>query len=698
MRAHLRASVLGGTALALVAAAVYGPSASASPSGYVQVPNSTYTLLDGETDLGAIADYPVRITLALATRNQAQADALARAVSTPGNPRYGQFLSPRDVVRLNSPLESDARAVTSWLRGAGLTVTYNPANHLLIDATGTIAEADVAFRSDFHVVEGSPAEGYFVFTAPLSPLFVPSAVSSVINGFVDGFGSAKHRAVPLNTRGSDSRDLARNAGSRAHVTRTTRTTTATVQAATARTHAAPPPPVFLNATPCSAYWGQKSAVGDVPAVPSTYAAGLPYVPCGYQPTQLRSAYGVNSVVKSGIDGRGVRVAIIDAYNSPTVLADANTYATSHSGAAFKPGQFTDVTPTNPYWLGSDDQINGDQCGEQGWYGEEALDVEAVHAMAPGAKVTYVGAASCLDSDLLTAVNTVVDGRNADILTNSWGGLGETTDPLMLATYHGIFVQAALEGIGVFYSSGDNGDEVDTTGVRMADYPASDPWVTGVGGTSIGIGQNGNYLFETGWGTGKSKLIDGAWLPDAPGAWVYGAGGGTSQVFAQPWYQRGVVPASLSQYFGSTKARTVPDVAAIADPNTGFLVGQTQEFPDGTDKYAEYRIGGTSLSSPVMAGLEALADQASGHPHGFANPALYDLAGSRALHDVVSPPKLLADVRVDYANGVDASGGLLTSLRTLNQTESLSTTRGYDDVTGVGTPQGARFVFGLGRND
>jgi subtilase family serine protease len=176
-------------------------------------------------------------------------------------------------------------------------------------------------------------------------------------------------------------------------------------------------------------------------------------------------------------------------------------------------------------------------------------------------------------------------------------------------------------------------------------------------------------------------------PAAPGNWVYGAGGGVSQIFAEPSYQQGVVPSSVFTAQGRT-GRAVPDVAALADPNAGYLIGETQTFPDGTAKYSEYRIGGTSLASPIFAGIMALANQAAGHPLGFANPLLYSLAGSSSFRDVVNPASTVAVVRVDFNNSVDATGGTTTSLRTANQTLSLATTPGWDDVTGVGTPTGA----------
>ena len=123
----------------------------------------------------------------------------------------------------------------------------------------------------------------------------------------------------------------------------------------------------------------------------------------------------------------------------------------------------------------------------------------------------------------------------------------------------------------------------------------------------------------------------------------------------------------------------------------MLVGQTQTFPDGTVKYGEYRIGGTSLASPLMAGVMALADQQAGRHHGFANPALYAQYGTPAYRDTVAPDQPIAVVRNDFVNSVDATGGIVTSLRTFDQTQSLHTTPGYDDVTGVGSPNGLKFL-------
>ena len=214
-------------------------------------------------------------------------------------------------------------------------------------------------------------------------------------------------------------------------------------------------------------------------------------------------------------------------------------------------------------------------------------------------------------------------------------------------------------------------------------------MTAVGGTTLAVDSSKNYLFETGWGTTTSSWTGTAWSPTPPGSWLYGAVALAVSAKSSPSLPiRKVSCQALVFTAQGRTGRAVPDIAALADPNAGYLIGETQTFPDGTVKYAEYRIGGTSLSSPIMAGIMALADQAAGHPHGFANPVFYSLAGSSAFADVASPASTLAVVRSNYNNNVDASAGLNYQLRTLNQTLSLKTTPGYDNVTGLGTPTGS----------
>jgi subtilase family serine protease len=630
------------------------------------------------TDTGPLpASTAIGLTVVLNGRDDAGAEQAAMAVSSPTDARYGKYLSASAYHSAYAPTDTTVTTVTGWLKGAGFTVTSAPANHLWVRVSGTAAAVTKAF--------GVGLDGYSLagrtLHAPAGTASVPAAVKPLIAG-IAGLTSSTRRNQPQSDP-ADRGDLAQNQVLSSISTRRPPAPSAGPD----RLGVAPPPAVFINAAPCSTYFGQKLATTTPPA----FGAIQPYAPCGYVPSQVRGAYGVDRI---GSTGAGVRVAVIDAYASPTVVSDADTYAVKHGGAAFSAGQFTQFTPS-AYQYGYQDTVNGDQCGEQGWYGEETLDIEAVHGIAPKADIVYTGAASCQDPDLLDSLNAVVDGHKADIISDSWGDVGEpdpVADAALVLAYKRVFIQAALTGIGVFFSSGDNGDE-SNTGIATPDFPASSPWVTAVGGTSLGIGATNNYQFEAGWGTGKSTLTSGAWVPPAPGAYLYGGGGGISHVFPEPWYQTGVVPGSI---LGAQPGRVVPDIAAVADPNTGFLVGQTQTFPDGTAKYSEYRIGGTSLASPVMSGIEALADQAAGQPHGFANPAIYQLVGTRGVHDVLMLPKPAGVVRVDYTNGVDATAGTAVTLRSFEQFRSLKVLKGYDEVTGVGTPNGYLYVYGLGQ--
>ncbi len=119
-------------------------------------------------------------------------------------------------------------------------------------------------------------------------------------------------------------------------------------------------------------------------------------------------------------------------------------------------------------------------------------------------------------------------------------------------------------------------------------------------------------------------------------------------------------------------------------------GETQAFPGGP-RYAESESGGTSLSTPLFAAIMALADQAAGMHHGFANPALYALAGGPAFRDIVDPPSTIASVRVAFNNSLNPRLGLDFALRSYNQTGTLDTAPGYDDATGLGSPNGQAFL-------
>lgn len=633
------------------------PAAAAPNSGPRHVlPDTKPSWTTAATQTGALtAGQRVNAKVWLSPRNSAQLDALATAVSDPSNALYGRFLTSAQYDQQYAPSASEVSSVTQWLTGYGLHIDLVGAGNTYLAISGSAAAVNAAFSTKLAHFQVKGAQEQ----APTQDMSVPTSVAGSVLA-ITGLATLGHRMTPADF------------GS---------------------------PSGFVNATPCSTYYGQHVAT----TLPKFKGKTLPYAPCGYVPSQLRSVYGVG---QAGGLGRGQTVAITDAYNSPRLLSDSNTYATNQGDSAFTSNQFVDKSV-------AENQVTRQDCGGSFWYGEQNLDVQAVHGMAPKAKVLYYGAASCYDDDLLAQLAQVVQDNKASIVTNSWGeptlvvlcnAKGCQTffafDPAFIAAYESVFKHGAVLGIGFYFSSGDNGDELARTGVKHPDWPTGDPWVTSVGGTSLAISHNGNRIFETGWGTAKYCLsTDGtncvsenpssaSWLQTS--AFLYGSGGGFSQIFNQPKYQNHVVKNN------PTGGRAVPDISLVADPTTGMLIGITQDFaqqsifgPAGVH-YGEYRVGGTSLSSPLLAGIQA--DAQSGRERiGFANPLIYSLArGDNNVYYDVRPVGDAGNVRSDFANGYNVDDGILYTVRTFNQDSSLRTGRGWDDVTGVGSVT-ARYI-------
>jgi subtilase family serine protease len=649
-RAVLATAVSGATVIGLAAAT---GTASASGPGRHYLAGSTPRWLSQARSLSTTSSTEqVNFGILLGMRDQAGAAAQLQAISDPSSASYGQWLSNQTFDERYAPATSSVTAVQGWLRGQGFTITKTLPSGMYVEASGTAAEVEKVF--------GSPLKNYSyqgkTVRANTSELSLPASTPATVSGAITGIvGVDQGTALKQPTD----------------------------------TLPGPPAGARYGVQPCSAYYGQKTATDK----PSAYGAKRPYTVCGYGPQQYQSGYGESSLLRSGVTGKGVTVAITDAYAAPTIYADAQKYNHVHGQPALTPGQFSQITPSAN---GYDDE---DVCDPQGWYGEETLDVEAVHAMAPGAKIVYVGASDC-ESGLDNAWASAIDNHVANVITNSW--TSGTDDVTLLGSsyvqfYEQYSLEAALTGITVNFSSGDGGD-LTSGGTNLAgksvEFPADLPYVTGVGGTSVQIGRDGQWLGEYGWQSAYSTLTSGAWSPTLPGKYSSGGGGGTSVLFKQPFYQAGKVPSSVSKYYGKTPMRAVPDISAAGDPNTGFEVGETQVFPDGT-YWAQYRIGGTSLSSPLMAGVIAVADQYTHRSLGFINPLYYDLIGTSAVHDIKAPSSPVAQVRTDYANFLDSSAGYLYRLQTIDvQSSTLHDTKGYDDETGVGTPNGPSFFLAL----
>lgn len=670
----LSAGVLTLVASSVAASASQAAGSDVALSGSRPAAASTAKL--GSVPSGSRIDFSVQ----LKPRNLAGAKALATAVSTPGNASYQQFLTPAQWEKRFSPTAGQVAEVTAFLKRSGFTVGSVSADRLAVDASGTAAQVEKAFATSlsYHRVQGQKLR------LNDRALSVPADLAGVIVGVS---GIQQIPAHPANT--------------------TDNPATTASNAASSPSIYGPPPPGFRVAPPCGKYYDQLLDT-TLPPYGNGFPADPPWAVCGYVPSQFRSAYNEGSA-----DGTGVTVAIIDAYAAPTLFADAQKYASLNDPShPLTSSQFSEVLAPS--------FNQGDACGPSGWYGEQTLDVEAVHAMAPGAHIVFGGAGNCFQGELDGMLRTIIDGHMANIVTNSYGDpAGDLLDPPSLKeATDNLLMMAASTGVSVLYSSGDWFDNYTLTGDISPTYPASSPWATGVGGTTLKIGANGRREGELGWSTARSMLCTtttiaaGACTKDQLNTWLPidlgldgGSGGGTSSYYSQPSYQAGVVPTSLSERDSDTPMRVEPDISMAADPATGMLVGETQTFPNGV-YYDQYRIGGTSLASPLLAGYIATADQMAGHPLGFLNPALYALYGkSGGLYDV-RPGGKQDQSRADYLNGISPGDGFIYWTRIITyqgpeqycnasnvctQTEmTLHTAPGYDNMTGLGSP-GEKFL-------
>ncbi|MFF4364917.1 S8 family serine peptidase [Streptomyces sp. NPDC001594] len=380
----------------------------------------------------------------------------------------------------------------------------------------------------------------------------------------------------------------------------------------------------------------------------------------YTPLQYREAYDLNPLYRAGVTGKGRTIVIVDSFGSPTVQHDLDVYSRQFG----IPSTRVQVVKWGkvPAW----DPKNADMLG---WAGETTLDVEMAHAVAPDAKIVLVETAVAETEgttglpEMMDAEKALIDHGIGDVITQSFGATENTFPGFDQGDFSSIrklryaFEAAARNHVTVLASSGDGGatdNTADGTGYyheRVNSWPSSDPLVTSVGGTQL-------HLDDTGRRTAPESVYND-----------YGAGGGgQSHVFTRPSFQNGV-----KNVVGGR--RGTPDISMAAAVDGGAWLYSSYD-PAGTGWDVS---GGTSESSPLFAGIVALADQAAGERLGDIHEALYRLYG-RSAYD-------RSTGIVDVNDGTDNSYQGVTGYQAVN---------GYDMATGVGTLDAARFVPALAR--
>ena len=350
---------------------------------------------------------------------------------------------------------------------------------------------------------------------------------------------------------------------------------------------------------------------------------------GLTPADIKTAYNLGSVTQNG-SGQTLAVFELDGYTA----SDITAYE-SHYGLPAVPLQNVFV-----------DGYNG-AAGSGA--AEVTLDIELMTALAPGASKILVYEGPNSDAGVVDTYTKIAADNAAKAVSTSWGEAENSASASVRSSENTAFQQMAAQGQSIYAAAGDSGAD-DNGSSLSVDDPASQPYMVGVGGTSLTTnGAGGAYTSEKTWNGGSVK--NGA------------GGGGISTVWTIPSYQTALAGSAASK--GSTSHRNVPDVSLDADPNTGYSV-----YFNGS--WTIY--GGTSCAAPLWAAFTALVNQkrvaAGSSTLGFANTPLYQLAATSAYAS-------------DFHDIADGSTNLF-----------YPAVAGYDDATGLGTFNGANLLADL----
>jgi hypothetical protein len=397
----------------------------------------------------------------------------------------------------------------------------------------------------------------------------------------------------------------------------------------------------------------------VPAIPTPGPAG------GLTPAELASVYGYST------SATGQKVGIVDAYNDPNIAADLASFDSHYglSSCTESNGCLTVVSQT-----GSTTALPANDT--TGWSTEETLDVETVRAVCPNCRIYLVEANSASWSDLGAAENEAIRLKAQDI-SNSYGGPDSAGLPVSEYNHPGIVITA---------STGDDGwygwDFVNQTGgaaVGAPNFPSTSPFVVAVGGTTLDLNQSGGRGSETVWNNNGPKDEYGLALGASLGA----TGGGCSNVFtAQPWQSHAYISTTC------VTRRLPADISAVGDPLTGFDIYDTYNY-SGSAPTGWQTVGGTSLSSPLIAAMWALAGGAGGVEY----PSLSLYGKGSTLYDVTAGGSGFCGGETagqcnPYTLGFPGTDCDYTSASSpAYGVDQCDARPGYDGPSGVGTPIG-----------
>ena len=645
-------------------------------------------------DLGPVNPTTViTVTAWLKLHNEDKLDALVQGQYKKGSSTYHKWITQSQFNSNYGPTSQEVDTVKNFLSSNGLTVIAVAENNEYVKVRGTVG----AIQKALHVqIDNYKLNGKNYRSNKSDPTVNGQAGKYIaaITGIDDlGFQPAFRWSASADRKPLQFRPLGK--------------TTPLGMFFEGQAFRPPETHTFTGGGHAATYRGNRYGAD----ITNTTMGHLP--PQGYSPSEVRTAYGLNALYQAGLDGTGQTVVITDAFGSPTIAQDA---------AAFS--RIYNLPPVNLTIVKAPGLSNNPHGPALSWDVETTLDVEWVHAIAPGAKIALVPATDRASLD--EAIHYAVIHRLGNTISNSWSAPEGLGNPAQFNRVNRILQMAAAQGIDVNFASGDFGDESfppnspGGVGFVSVDFPPSSPFATGIGGTSLALNPDNTIKFQTGWGTNLTRIADTIALGSRPVVpplndpdpalglgFQFGAGGGESLTFAQPSFQNGFVPAGN---------RMVPDIAWLADPFTGVEIIFTD--PNPVVGQSVTVIGGTSLSCPMFSALMAIAAQKAGHGLGQAARLVYGLpagavrditpvgsannvtglidgspvsAANLAKTGVFNGPATLFNTTTFYSALYNSPFSTRWFVITFGTDTSLKTRPGWDNVTGVGTPNGLNFV-------
>jgi subtilase family serine protease len=652
-------------------AALVPASSLAAVASLNSVPRSVSFANDhGRVDLAK----QITVTVHLTKENETGFLKAVDALYEPGSPTYHKWMTDEDLKQY-SPSPDKIQAVRQELESHGLTVLDVDPHGFTIRARGPVSSVEAAFGTELHQFDYKGK----VFQANVKPAHLAGPAGNYVSVVA---GLESHQAHTLAKR-------AINLKTGQPLSKVPFASAKAVSLSTIMTDQALSPVTdftFLTPGASLPVGGYKADVYDI----------NPNLAVSFTPSQLEAAYGLYGNGLPGYTGAGQTIVLLEGYGYPTAQADANAYFSITGLPQLNSSNFSVIypegTPSNPL------------AGiEEGWDIEIALDIQSAHSIAPGAKIVVVASPGQDDNDFQYSMSYIINHNIGTTVSNSWELDSESfSGPAESQAFENILILGAAKGVSFQFSTGDSGDDGIGQPLGSSEVPSNAPHATAVGGTTLI--NSGSGFRATGWGDDVVLLNDDGVL-DPPEQFGFegGAGGGESLFFPKPKWQSAL----------KGTGRQTPDISALADPYTGVALVITD--PTSGEQFIEPGWGGTSLAAPIITAFWAIAQQKAGGPLGQASPLISTLT-SAALTDVVPyTPGVAIDGFITDSAGTteytaadlfagliggntgyttaiwEVDGGLVDYGFAFGLDSSLTVTKGFDNVTGYGTPRGTAFI-------